>query len=132
MNLNVSTQNILIIDDDPVARMLAKRNLEIAGFMGAISSAENGLEGFNIISKSKKDFTVLLDFHMPELDGVGLLNKLESNQLNPPVFMLSSSILSENMDSCLSHDFVQEYFVKPMDQVKSKVILEFVSDKISI
>lgn len=131
MNSNNTSQNILIIDDDPVARMLAKRNLEIAGFMGSIFSAENGIEGFDIISKADRDYTVLLDFHMPELDGVGLLNKLESNQLTPPVFMLSSSILSENMDSCLSHRCVQEYFVKPMDQSKSKVILEFVAEKIS-
>ena len=132
MNTSLPTQNILIIDDDPVARMLAKRNLEIAGFLGSISSAENGQDGYNIISKSDKEYIVLLDFHMPELDGVGLLRKLKSNQLNPPVFMLSSSILSENMDSCLSHECVQQYFIKPIDQLKSKVILEYATEQVTV
>ena len=125
MKNSLSSVNILIVDDDPIARMLAKRNLEIAGFKGSITSAENGQEGFDILSKSHKDLIVILDFHMPELDGIGLLKKLKLHHINPPVFMLSSSFLTENKDTCMSHSCVQDYFIKPMDQFKSKAIIEF-------
>jgi CheY-like chemotaxis protein len=118
--------NILIIDDDPIARMLAKRNLEIAGFKGSIVTAENGEMGYELISNSRQEYVLMLDFHMPELDGLGLLNKLNGSNFNPPVFMLSSSILSENKNECLRFDCVQEYLVKPIDQLKTKTILDFV------
>ena len=121
-----STANILIIDDDPIARMLAKRNLEIAGFKGSIVTAENGEMGYEIIANSKQEYVLMLDFHMPELDGLGLLKKLKTNSFNPPVFMLSSSILSENKNECLSFECVQEYLVKPIDQLKTKSIIDFV------
>tara|TARA_R110002050_G_scaffold300722_2_gene471877 strand:- start:13902 stop:14306 length:405 start_codon:yes stop_codon:yes gene_type:complete len=117
--------NILIVDDDPIARMLAKRNLEIAGFSGAIVTAENGEMGFDVISNSTQNFIIILDYHMPELDGIGLLRKLNANNLSPAVFMLTSSILSEDKNECLNYRCVQEYMVKPIDQLKTKKIIDF-------
>ncbi|MFT6324549.1 MAG: CheY-like chemotaxis protein, partial [Halieaceae bacterium] len=59
MGYESTTRNILIIDDDPIARMLAKRNLEIAGFKGSIITADNGLVGFDVIKNSIQNFIVL-------------------------------------------------------------------------
>lgn len=123
-NSNTS-KNILIIDDDPIARMLAKRNLEIAGFTGSIVTADNGEIGFDIIKNTGLNYIVLLDFHMPELDGLGLLNKLKEHGFELPVFMLSSSILSQNQNMCLSFPWVKDFFVKPIDQIKTKTVIEF-------
>jgi CheY-like chemotaxis protein len=117
--------NVLIIDDDPIARMLAKRNLEIAGFSGSIVTAENGEMGYDIITNSSQEFLVVLDYHMPELDGIGLLKKLKSNNYTPPVFMLTSSILSDDKRECLVYECVKDYLVKPIDQLKTKQIIEY-------
>ncbi|MGB0806128.1 MAG: response regulator [Salibacteraceae bacterium] len=125
------SKNILIIDDDPIARMLAKRNLEIAGFKGSITTADNGEVGFDIIKNTRQNYIVLLDFHMPELDGIGLLKRLNSHNIELPVFMLSSSILSENQNQCLSFPWVQDFFVKPIDQIKTKAILEFANSYVT-
>ena len=78
-----SPMNILIIDDDPIARMLAKRNLEILGFKGSIITAENGNMGYDILCNHPDKYIIILDYHMPELDGIGFLRKLESNHLTP-------------------------------------------------
>lgn len=124
--------NILIIDDDPIARMLAKRNLEILGFKGSIITAENGNMGYDILRNHPEKFIIILDYHMPELDGIGLLKKLDANHLAPPVFMLSSSILDVHKNECLDYRFVQHYLVKPIDQVKTKKIIEFANKYIII
>ena len=125
MSYTSSIKNILIVDDDPIARMLAKRNLEIAGFKGSIITADNGLVGFDVLKNSAHEFVVLLDFHMPELDGVGMLKKLKAHNMKPPVFMLSSSILSQNQNTCLSFPWVEDFMIKPIDQQKTKRIIEF-------
>lgn len=122
---NNSPKNILIIDDDPIARMLAKRNLEIAGFKGSIHTADNGLVGFEMLKNRPHDYVVLLDFHMPELDGLGLLELLKENHMAPAIFMLSSSILSKNQNTCLNYVGVQEFLVKPIDQLKTKTVIDF-------
>jgi CheY-like chemotaxis protein len=124
--------NILIIDDDPIARMLAKRNLEILGFKGSIITAENGNMGYDILIKHPDKYIVILDYHMPELDGIGFLRKLDANRLSAPVFMLSSSILDIHKDECLDYSFVQHYLVKPIDQNKTKRIIEFANKQITI
>ena len=125
-------KQILIIDDDPIARMLARRNLEIAGFKGSIHTADNGLVGYELLKESPDSYVVMLDFHMPELDGIGLLHLLEEKGLKTSIFMLSSSILSSNQNNCLSFENVQEFMVKPIDQIKTKTIMEFTSRAVSI
>ncbi|UTW66117.1 response regulator [bacterium SCSIO 12643] len=124
--------NILIIDDDPIARMLAKRNLEILGFKGSIITAENGKMGYEILTSRSEKFIIILDYHMPELDGIGFLRKLGENQLEPPTFMLSSSILEVHQNECLDYPFVQEYLVKPIDKSKTEKIIEFARRFIAI
>lgn len=124
--------NILIIDDDPIARMLAKRNLEILGFTGSIITAENGRMGYDILTSRSEKFIIILDYHMPELDGIGFLRKLDANRLSPPIFMLSSSILEIHQNECLDYQFVQEYLVKPIDKSKTEKIIEFAKRFIAI
>ena len=117
-------KNILIIDDDPIARMLARRNLEIAGYNGSIITAENGLIGLDILKKLGSETIVLLDLHMPQLDGLGVLQKLKEQNIKPITFMLSSSEVTEKQISKLGLAGVTGFLTKPIDQLKSKVILE--------
>lgn len=123
-NTSIST-TILIIDDDPVAQMLSKRNLEIAGFRNEIISAEDGEIGLEILANFPNvQFTIILDYHMPVLDGVGFLNRMKNANLNFPVYMLSSSIMKSHKEECMRMENVVEYLVKPIDQEKSKRIIE--------
>ena len=126
MMKQMSSTTILIIDDDPVARMLSKRNLEIAGFEGKIISAEDGEIGLKIInnSTSKEQFTIILDYHMPVLDGLTFLKLMAEQNLTCPVYMLSSSIMKVHREECLRMDNVVDYLVKPIDQEKSRLIIE--------
>ena len=126
MMKQMSSRNILIIDDDPVARMLSKRNLEIAGFNGKIIAAEDGEVGLEILinSNERDHFTIILDYHMPVMDGITFLKLMADKQLTCPVFMLSSSIMKVHREECMRMENVVDYLVKPIDQEKSKLIIE--------
>ena len=110
--------------------MLIKRYLEIAGFHCEIIMVENGQQGFEVLQSSTDRITTILDYQMPVLDGIGLLRKMKNYDINHPVFMLTSSILPSHKTECLEHSMVKEYFVKPIDQDKTRIILEFTNSRI--
>ena len=60
----------MIVDDDPFCTQLVKMMLESLGQQ--VDTATNGKEGVGLYQKNCKGYKgILMDFHMPELDGFG-------------------------------------------------------------
>ena len=64
------THTILIVDDDPRARQLLKKILE-RNPRFHLHEAKNGSEALFKIGRKKPDL-IILDIHMPDIDGVGV------------------------------------------------------------
>ena len=60
------TSLVLVVDDDPMVRMLVTESLRQIGF--AVEEAENGAEAMTFMERCEPDI-VLLDVLMPEMDG---------------------------------------------------------------
>jgi CheY-like chemotaxis protein len=69
---------ILVVDDDPDFRTLARSKLEAAGY--AVVEASHGGEAINLlVSPGQQDpACILLDLQMPQMDGSELLRILGS------------------------------------------------------
>lgn len=68
----------LIVDDSKAMRMIVTRTLRQAGWASAeIREAGNGVEALQSIRADKPDF-VLCDWNMPEMSGIELLGKLNT------------------------------------------------------
>lgn len=80
---------ILVVDDDPSARDIVRRRLEMQGY--EILLAENGWEALERIEKDLPDL-VILDMMMPGLDGIGVIKRVRSNpsQVSLPILMLTA------------------------------------------
>ncbi len=68
--------NILIVDDDDGIRSFLHALLAEEGFQ--VHTACNGAEALKIL-QCEEHWVVLLDMHMPELDGGDVLRELEAN-----------------------------------------------------
>ncbi len=81
---------VLLIDDSAVMRLMLKSLLKQYDFTD-VAEAGNGMEGIGILNKGPIDL-ILLDLHMPELDGLELLRMLKSNAhwRNIPVIIITS------------------------------------------
>lgn len=81
---------ILLVDDSVNVRRLIAYQLEQNGYH--ILEAKNGIEAFEQIKAKPQINAIISDIDMPQLDGYGLLEKLQSsNQFsNIPVLMLTS------------------------------------------
>ncbi len=70
-------RSILVAEDNRVNRLLACRLLEKKSCR--ILEAENGKEAFEIFLKEKPDL-ILMDIHMPEMDGFEAFRKIRDNE----------------------------------------------------
>ena len=77
---------ILVVDDEPEVRKLMEHFLTDRGYQ--VRLAANGREGLAAIDSFAPD-VVLLDMHMPEMDGLETLKELAVRAPGLPVIMVT-------------------------------------------
>ncbi len=68
--------HILVTDDNPTNRLIAKKSLEKLGFQ--VRLAESGEETLHILAREPVDL-ILMDCHMPEMDGFELTHQIRAS-----------------------------------------------------
>ena len=108
--MNEST--VLIVDDEPSIREIARRYLEHAGFV--VLEARDGLEGLRLARDQRPD-VIVLDVMLPKLNGWRVLEELRSNsslEQRIPVLMLTAR--GEESDRLRGLESgADDYLVKP-------------------
>ena len=69
--------HILVVEDNPVVRMLVEMHLESAGY--TVMTAADGNEALQLAEVMRPDL-ILSDLDMPNLDGFGLLSAVRANR----------------------------------------------------
>jgi CheY-like chemotaxis protein len=83
---------VLVIDDEEVVRLLARRALTSAGYQ--VLLAANGREGIDLFnSQANSVAAIVLDLEMPVMSGEEALHRLR--EINPSVRVLASSGYSQ-------------------------------------
>lgn len=85
----MSATKIAIIEDDGVIRQMYRMKFEGEGF--EVEVAENGRDGVALVQHMKPDI-ILLDMHMPEMDGATALHKIRGEKWGKdiPVIVLTN------------------------------------------
>lgn len=105
---------ILVIDDEKSIRNALKEILEFEKY--AVDIAENGEEGYNLIKEDDYDL-VICDIKMPKLDGMELLQRVQSENAPPRFIMISGH---GNVDTAIESvkRGAFDYLPKPPDMNK--------------
>jgi diguanylate cyclase (GGDEF)-like protein len=69
---------LLVADDDPVSRLLMQRTMQKYGY--EVLLAEDGRTAVDILLRKDGPRLALVDWMMPELDGIGLCREIRSTQ----------------------------------------------------
>jgi two-component system LytT family response regulator len=80
--------NVLIVDDEPLAREGMALLLKDEPSVTALAEARNGAEAVDAIRARRPDL-VLLDVQMPEMDGFGVLRAVGAENM-PPVILVTA------------------------------------------
>ncbi len=79
---------VLVVDDSRAMRSVIKKTLAAAGFpVDECYEAEHGLEALQVLDEHEVD-VVLSDLHMPEMNGLELLETLKEQKRVPKCFIL--------------------------------------------
>lgn len=114
--INCAGSRILVAEDNRVNQQIIVRMLENLG--AAVTVAANGAEAVREFSQHSFDL-VLLDCHMPELDGFEAAVQIRNLELHQgrrtPILAFTASVIAEEAERCLANG---------MDAVLAKPILQ--------
>lgn len=119
--------NVLIVDDEPLAREIITAYLNDFSEVVIVHEAVNGLEALKIINEKKPDL-LFLDIQMPKLDGMALL---DSKKLlhHPPVIFTTAydqyAIRAFELNAI-------DYLMKPFDRARFHQTMQKALDKFKL
>jgi CheY-like chemotaxis protein len=119
--MKILSGSVLIVEDNSLNRVLAKKMVEVMGL--SVVEADNGKLALELLSIEKFDL-VLLDIKMKGMDGVEVLETINTDDRlkDLPVIMISAIDDLRTITRCLKIG-AADYLPKPfdMDLVQSRV-----------
>jgi putative two-component system response regulator len=120
--MTIDDLRIVIVDDLPANVRLLERILAGAGYMNVFSTTDP-LRALELVEDLNPDL-LLLDLHMPQLDGFGVLEEMgrrfPHSQTFLPVLVLTADVAVESRQRALLLG-AKDFITKPFD--KTEVIL---------
>ena len=94
--------NVLIVEDDKVNQMITKKILEKCKLQCKI--ADSGYEAIELIKKNDFEI-VLMDIHMPGINGIETTLSIREFDKNLPIIALTAVTIDEKNDEIYSAGF---------------------------
>ena len=116
----MSKERILIVDDEPAAR-IGLADL-LSNWNYTTGSAEDGEKALALISQFNPS-VVITDLIMPVMDGMALLKKLVQGYPEISVIMLTAQASIDSAVEAIKEG-AYDYLEKPIDHTRLRVLLE--------
>jgi two-component system chemotaxis response regulator CheY len=101
---------ILLVDESWTIRNMQKNTLRTLGYED-IDEAADGLEALSALSREKPDL-MLVDWHMPNMDGITLIRKVRETDKALPIIMVTTEAEKSRVMEAVKAG-VNNYVVKP-------------------
>lgn len=105
----LSMHTILIVDDNESLLRMLQRTLSYEGF--SVVSATNGRVALSEVEKRRPDL-IILDWLMPEIDGITVVRRLRTLSDTTPILMLTARDAIEDRVEGLKSG-ADDYLIKP-------------------
>ncbi len=105
--------SVLLIEDEEHIRAIVEYNLQMDGI--EVYIAEDGPTGLDLATTKEPD-VILLDWMLPGMDGLKVLEKLKADQgtKSIPVFTLTAKRMMQDVGKAL-YAGADDYIVKPFE-----------------
>lgn len=105
--------SILLVEDNPVNRVVAQTLLERAGY--TVLTAENGQRALEVMQAEKKLDIILMDVQMPEMDGLAATAALRADPRwhDVPIIAMTAHAMRGDRERFLAAG-MDDYIAKPI------------------
>jgi two-component system NtrC family response regulator len=107
----MSTDSILVVDDDSSVRRVVQMQLAEAGYV--VRQAASGSEALRILADAPPKL-VITDLRMPDLDGIELFRRIVENEIQTTVIMITAFGSIETAVQAMRLG-AYDYITKPID-----------------
>lgn len=121
-------QNILIIEDDKSLREYSSELLQAAGHQ--VIGVDDAVDIVRRVRQTQADL-VLMDYHLPGIDGITALKRLRAKFMALPVIIMTSDISPQVILQCFRSG-ANDFIGKPFDEVYLTLIVERTLDRSSL
>ncbi|MFT7352897.1 MAG: CheY-like chemotaxis protein, partial [Flavobacterium sp.] len=109
---SVENKSILLVEDNKINQMITKKMLENKGMKCQI--IENGEDAIIALSGEHKFDLVLMDVHLPGINGTIATERIRKFNAKIPIIALTAISLNENREMLLSYGMT-DVITKPFD-----------------
>jgi CheY-like chemotaxis protein len=106
--------NVLVVEDDPVARAVIRKSLEVLGHQ--VTEARDGEEGWTAWQAGRPR-VIVSDWQMPKLDGLRLCRRLRARQGEDYIYFIlltgSKSTAQNQRKAAVAG--IDDFLTKPVD-----------------
>ncbi|GAA4320968.1 response regulator [Mucilaginibacter gynuensis] len=134
MNILNKTISVLLVDDDEINNFISIKLIKKAMLNTDITACLNGKFAIDQLIKIQQENPdnlpdyILLDINMPIMNGWEFLDEYTRLNIDPlrktKVFIISSSVFSNDISRAKSYTIVQDFISKPLNVERIKEIFE--------
>jgi two-component system, response regulator, stage 0 sporulation protein A len=129
--LNEEKIKVLLADDNKDFCDIVQKYLDKQSDIEVVAVASNGVDAYNKIVELKPDIAIL-DGIMPHLDGLGVLEKINFEQLeNAPIIIMLSAMTQEKITKRALELGAKYYIAKPFDMDSLVTRIRLLKDRIA-
>jgi len=105
------SNKVLVVDDEPLNLDLLEQELSDRGYI--VERAGGGIEALDK-AKTRSPQLVILDYLMPDMDGIEVLRRLRRDGVDIPVIMVTAHGTIEKAVEAMKHG-ANDFITKPFD-----------------
>ena len=109
-------KNVLIVDDNENNRLIVRQMFLLKQIH--VDEASNGFEALQLLGQKKQYDVILMDYHMPYMDGLETIAKIRANfsssEEKQPIILLHSSSDDERLIRASESLAINQRLVKPI------------------
>jgi two-component system, sensor histidine kinase len=117
--------HVLVAEDNPVNRELARRQLEHLGC--EVSLASTGVAAVEATVATRFD-AILMDWHMPQMDGLEAARTIRANEVKTgkgpvPIIAVTANVLEGHKQRCIDAG-MNDFLAKPFTRAELQTLLK--------
>jgi two-component system chemotaxis response regulator CheY len=119
----------LVVDDSKAIRQIEKKYLEELGF--TVLEAQDGEEALRVLKENQDISLILLDWHMPVMNGYEFLKRVRENPAWSDIKIMM--VTTENQQKSVIDAIMagaNEYLMKPFDKEMLETKIQFLFEGI--